>query len=88
MRFWPSDRRDLGLRDHFGLRLELQMVKAVSGPFLRSLVTGSMTDKRDKPAKAAPQTREDRLKAALKANMGKRKAQAKARKASDTQEKE
>ena len=30
--------------------------------------------------KKAPQTREDRLKAALKANMAKRKAQARARK--------
>ena len=64
------------------------MVQALSGPFLRGLVSGSMTEKRDKPAKNAPQTREDRLKAALKANMGKRKAQARARKASDTQEKE
>lgn len=41
-----------------------------------------MTDKTDKTAgpKAAA-TREDRLKAALKANMAKRKAQARARKA-------
>jgi hypothetical protein len=31
-----------------------------------------------------PQSREDRLKAALKANMGKRKAQARARKADET----
>ena len=39
-----------------------------------------MTDKNSKTAKAKPaQTREDRLKAALKANMGKRKAQARAR---------
>lgn len=35
----------------------------------------------------APQTREERLKAALKANMGKRKAQAKARAAADKTEK-
>jgi hypothetical protein len=34
-----------------------------------------MADKKNKPA----QTREDRLKAALKANMARRKAQAKAR---------
>lgn len=33
--------------------------------------------------KPAPATREDRLKAALKANMAKRKAQAKARNATD-----
>ncbi|WP_333715059.1 hypothetical protein [Yoonia sp.] len=40
-----------------------------------------MSDKdvKAKPAKA-PETREDRLKAALKANMAKRKAQARARK--------
>ena len=39
-----------------------------------------MTDKNTKTAKAKPpQSREDRLKAALKANMGKRKAQARAR---------
>jgi hypothetical protein len=37
-----------------------------------------------KPAKA--QSREDRLKAALKANMGRRKAQAKARAASENEE--
>lgn len=36
----------------------------------------------------APQTREERLKAALKANMGKRKAQAKARAADKTEKKE
>jgi hypothetical protein len=35
-----------------------------------------------KPAKPAPK-REDRLKAALKANMGRRKAQARARSSSD-----
>jgi hypothetical protein len=35
----------------------------------------------------APQSREDRLKAALKANMGKRKAQAKARAVTDKTEK-
>ncbi len=33
----------------------------------------------DKGAAKAPQTREDRLKAALRANMARRKAQAKAR---------
>jgi len=64
------------------------LVQALSGPFLPILLTGFMTTKREKPAKDAPQSREDRLKAALKANMGKRKAQARARKASDTQEKE
>ena len=37
---------------------------------------------------AAVVTREDRLKAALKANMGRRKAQARARAASDNNEKE
>lgn len=64
------------------------MVQALSGPFLRVLVTGSMTKKSDKPGEDAPKTREDRLKAALKANMGKRKAQARARKAAEPQEKE
>jgi hypothetical protein len=39
-----------------------------------------MGDKDSKPkAKKQPETREDRLKAALKANMAKRKAQARAR---------
>ncbi len=38
----------------------------------------STSDKSKKPAKQA-QSREDRLKAALKANMGRRKAQARAR---------
>ena len=38
----------------------------------------STSDKPKKPAKQA-QPREDRLKAALKANMGRRKAQARAR---------
>ena len=39
-----------------------------------------MSDKTDKNAKLTPaQTREVRLKAALKANMGKRKAQARAK---------
>ncbi len=37
------------------------------------------------PSKA-PQTREDRLKAALKANMAKRKAQARARTAGDARD--
>jgi len=37
-------------------------------------------------SKKAPQSREDRLKAALKANMGKRKAQARARSASEDEQ--
>jgi len=45
-----------------------------------------MSDKQSKTAK--PETREDRLKAALKANMAKRKAQARARKASPQEKKE
>ena len=36
--------------------------------------------------KKAPQNREDRLKAALKANMGKRKAQARVRAAQDVEQ--
>ncbi|WP_306045519.1 hypothetical protein [Nioella sp. MMSF_3534] len=36
--------------------------------------------------KKAPQSREDRLKAALKANMGRRKAQARARAASGAEQ--
>ncbi|WP_438955293.1 hypothetical protein [Cognatiyoonia sp.] len=48
-----------------------------------------MEQKRDKEDKAKkPQTREDRLKAALKANMGKRKAQARARAAQSADQKE
>ncbi len=48
-----------------------------------------MTDKpKPKSASKTPQTREDRLKAALKANMAKRKAQARARKAAGADEKE
>ena len=39
-----------------------------------------------KPRKPAPQTREDRQKAALKANMAKRKAQARARATQDDAE--
>ncbi|MCV6592799.1 MAG: hypothetical protein OIF48_07600 [Silicimonas sp.] len=38
-----------------------------------------MSDKNDRKKPKAPETREDRLKAALKANMQKRKAQARAR---------
>lgn len=38
-----------------------------------------MSRKPDSPAPKKTQTREERLKAALKANMGRRKAQAKAR---------
>ncbi|MBL8561289.1 MAG: hypothetical protein JNN06_03325 [Gemmobacter sp.] len=41
-----------------------------------------------KAAAGAEKTREDRLKAALKANMARRKAQARARSASDNNEKE
>ncbi|MBB5723243.1 hypothetical protein FHS72_002883 [Loktanella ponticola] len=44
-----------------------------------------MTQSTSKKSKA-PQSREDRLKAALKANMGKRKAQAKARADADKKE--
>lgn len=46
-----------------------------------------MTQETNKKTKA-PQTREERLKAALKANMGKRKAQAKARAGADNKEQE
>ncbi len=46
-----------------------------------------MDRKSDKStAKKPAETREDRLKAALKANMGRRKAQARARAASDKDE--
>jgi hypothetical protein len=41
-----------------------------------------------KPAKAKGVTREDRLKAALKANMARRKAQAKARTVGETEQEE
>jgi hypothetical protein len=44
-----------------------------------------MTQETGKKPKA-PQSREDRLKAALKANMGKRKAQAKSRATADNKE--
>jgi hypothetical protein len=47
--------------------------------------TPSDPPNRDRPANAKPaKVREDRLKAALKANMARRKAQAKARNASET----
>ena len=46
----------------------------------------STSDAPKKPAKQA-QSREDRLKAALKANMGRRKAQARTRAAADAQDK-
>ena len=46
----------------------------------------SSNDKKAKPQKA--DNREDRLKAALKANMGKRKAQARARAAQEAEKKE
>ncbi|WP_172796257.1 hypothetical protein [Loktanella sp. 5RATIMAR09] len=46
-----------------------------------------MNDKQTKPkAEKSVQTREDRLKAALKANMAKRKAQARARAAAPSTE--
>ncbi|SFJ75119.1 hypothetical protein [Celeribacter neptunius] len=41
------------------------------------------TDPNRKSAKPAPKSRDDRLKAALKANLQRRKAQARARSASD-----
>lgn len=45
-----------------------------------------MNERPEKPKPPKPeQNREDRLKAALKANLARRKAQAKARKANDTQ---
>jgi hypothetical protein len=47
-----------------------------------------MSDKHSKPSTdKTAKTREDRLKAALKANMAKRKAQARARAVAPTQEK-
>lgn len=64
------------------------MAQALSGPFLYALITGGMNNKSDKPAKDAPKSREDRLKAALKANMAKRKAQARARNAPAAEPKE
>gem|GEM_PF-755613 len=51
-------------------------MQALSGRFLRTKVTSLMSNK-NTPTNA--QAREDRLKAALKANMGRRKAQARAR---------
>jgi hypothetical protein len=48
-----------------------------------------MSDKQTKPkGEKSVQTREDRLKAALKANMAKRKAQARARAAPSGEQKE
>jgi len=51
-------------------------LQALTGRFLRTQVTSTMSSK--SPSKV-PQTREDRLKAALKANLGRRKAQARAK---------
>lgn len=48
-----------------------------------------MNDKPSRPKAVKPKSadsREDRLKAALKANLARRKAQARARKSADTQE--
>lgn len=48
-----------------------------------------MNEKSDKAKQAKkPSSREDRLKAALKANMSKRKAQARARSAQEAEQKE
>lgn len=58
-------------------------MQALSGRFLRCAVTSLMSSKKPSPA---GQTREDRLKAALKANMGRRKAQARARSQAKTAE--
>ncbi|MEM7471457.1 MAG: hypothetical protein AAF340_08905 [Pseudomonadota bacterium] len=50
---------------------------------------GSKSSSSDQePPKSAAQLREARLKAALKSNMGRRKAQARARKGPEDQEKE
>jgi hypothetical protein len=61
------------------------MVQAQSGPFMRAglrkvLMKEKTTTKRDKPA---TKTREDRLKEALRANLRRRKDQARARSAGD-----
>ena len=49
------------------------------------MCTPSAPSNRDRPGKPTPaKAREDRLKAALKANMARRKAQAKARNAGET----
>jgi hypothetical protein len=63
------------------------MVQAQSGPFFyaglrKVLMKEKTTSKRDKPA---PKTREDRLKEALRANLRRRKDQARARSGSDKQ---
>lgn len=56
------------------------LVQALSGRFLCCLITQDMDNKNDKPQPAKPASpREERLKAALKANMAKRKAQARAK---------
>ena len=57
-------------------RRKLGDLQALTGRFLRHQVTSGMSSK-SHPNQA--QIREDRLKAALKANLGRRKAQARAK---------
>ena len=62
-----------------GIRRKRPLAQALSGRFLLVLITGGMNNGHSKNNGKAATTREDRLKAALKANMAKRKAQTRAR---------
>jgi hypothetical protein len=62
------------------IRLKIQRAQGHLECFFRLMYGKCMESKKAPSSKAAEkQTREDRLKAALKANMGRRKAQARAR---------
>ncbi len=67
-----------------GSRRKLRDLQALSGRFLRLQVTSVMNSK-SPPTEAA--AREARLKAALKANLGRRKAQARAKATKQVDEK-
>ncbi len=69
---------ELQQRRGAGIRRKRALVQALTGRFLHTRVTSGMSGK--SKAKSA-ETKEDRLKAALKANLQRRKAQARARSA-------
>ncbi|SFU18589.1 hypothetical protein SAMN05216236_14315 [Sedimentitalea nanhaiensis] len=67
------------------IRLKLDIVQAQSGRFFSAAIQRAMTSKTPpRPTQAQGSSRDDRLKAALKANLARRKAQARSRKAAQT----
>ena len=67
---------ELQQRRGAGIRRKRAYLQALTGRFLRTRVTSGMSDK---PKAKSGDTKEDRLKAALKANLQRRKAQARAK---------